>query len=142
MAGAPIFAVARMTDLPSSFYKGLGTSPQLERLAQTVSGLSLAGQPERDTIKLVLEAECDSLNDAFQLATFLDVTRMGAAVALSNPNTHEMSKLQAALLLAISRQLKVAYDDRWVRLSLDVTPQMLEAAASTPAKNTVAPSTR
>ena len=39
----------------------------------------------------------------------------------------QMTKEQAAFLQAIVRQLKITRQDRWVRLRLDLTPQMLGA---------------
>jgi len=47
-------------------------------------------------------------------------------MALSDPKTlRQMTKEQAAFVQALIRQLKITRQDRWVRLRLDLTPQML-----------------
>lgn len=133
VAGAPIFAVARTNNLPESFYKNFSNSPQLERLVRSIRGLSLAGQPDKDAIKVVLDAECDSKSSALQLATLLDILRMSSSIALSDPKTRrQMTKPQAALVEALVRRVKVTHQDQWVRLTLDVTPEMLGLPSSGP----------
>lgn len=133
VAGAPIFAVARTTDLPESFYKNFSNSPQLERLVRSIRGLSLAGQPDKDAIKVALDAECDSNSSALQLATLLDILRMSSSIALSDPKTRrQMTKPQAALVEALVRRVKVTHQDEWVRLTLEVTPEMLGLTSAGP----------
>jgi hypothetical protein len=128
VAGAPIFAVARTDQLPASFYSNFGNSTQLERLARSVRGLTLAGQPDGEKIKIALDAECDSMSNALELASLLDILRMGSSLALSDPKTRQqLSQGQAAFLRAVVNQVKVAHQDKWVRLTLDVTPEMLGA---------------
>lgn len=132
VAGAPIFAAARTDNLPDSFYANFSNSPQLERLARSVRGISLAGQPDGEKIKMALDAECDSMSNAIQLATLIDIARMGASVALSDPKTRgQMTREQAAFLNALISQLKVDHQDKWVRLTLDITPAMLGAPPHT-----------
>ena len=133
VGAAPVFAVARTDSLPPGFYGNFRNSPQIERLLHSVKGLSLAGQPDRDRIRMALDAECDSMKDAIELATLLDGVRLIGSVALADPKTrHQMSPQQAAFLDALVRDAKVSHQDRWVRLTLDVTPAMLGSA--TPAR--------
>jgi hypothetical protein len=144
VAGAPIFAVARTDKLPPSFYAGLRNSPQLERLVRSIRGLTLAGQPEGDNLKMALDAECDSMKSALEISALLDTFRMVGSMAISDAKMRrEMTREQAAFLSAIINQLKVAHQDKWVRLSLDITPAMLGAprsrSASTPATPAPAP---
>jgi hypothetical protein len=128
VAGAPIFAVVRTDQLPARFYSGFGNSTQLERLARSVRGLTLAGQPDGDKIKIALDAECDSMSNAIELSTLLDFLRLGSSIALANPKTRrQMNQEQAAFLLAVVHQVKVGHQDKSVRLTLDVTPEMLGA---------------
>jgi hypothetical protein len=132
VAGAPIFAASRTDRLPASYYDALKNSPQLEVLARTVTGLTLAGQPQGDRIDLALDAECDSLTHAAEIATLLDTFHMLGTVALSDPKTRkQMTREQAAFLAALASRVKVAHQDRWVRLTLAVTPQMLGLPNST-----------
>lgn len=135
VAGAPIFAVARTDTLPKNFYDAFKNSPQLETLARSVKGLTLAGQPQGDRVDLALDAECDSLAHATEIATLLDTFRMFGTVALSDPKTRkQMTKEQAAFLAALMSQVKVRHQDNWVRLTLAVTPQMLGLSNSTHAE--------
>jgi hypothetical protein len=134
VAGAPIFAVARTDQFPRSFYSNFANSPQLERLARSVRSLTLAGQPDGEKITIALDAECDSMTNALQLATLLDILRMGSSMALSDPKTRrQMNREQAAFLRAVVSQVKVAHQDKWVRLTLDLTPEMLGASHSSSA---------
>jgi hypothetical protein len=126
VAGAPIFAAARTDTLPKSFYDNFKNAPQLEALARTVTGLTLAGQPQGDRIDMALDGECDSLTHAAEVATFIDTLRLFGTVALSDPKMRrQMSNEQAAFLAALVSQVKVTHQDRWVRLTLTVTPEML-----------------
>ena len=43
-----------------------------------------------------------------------------------------MTKEQAGFVQALIRQLKISREDRWVRLRLDITPQMLGAQHPSP----------
>jgi len=128
VAGAPIFAVAQADALPKSFYDNFKNAPQLQTLARSVKGLTFAGQPQGDRMDLALDAECDSLAHATEIATLLDGFRMLGTLALSDPkNRRQMTAEQADFLAALASKVKVSHQDRWVRLTLGVTPQMLGA---------------
>jgi len=129
VAGAPIFAVARTDSLPASLYQGLRGAPQFQTLARSVQGLTFAGQPEGELIHLTLDAECDSVPSAIELATVVDSLRLLGSLALADPQTRrQMTKQQVAFLTALLSQAKLAREDRWVRLALDVTPALLGEA--------------
>ena len=133
VAGAPIFAVARTDNLPQSFYANFANAPQLEKLARSVRGLSLAGKPAGNDIAAALDAECDSVKSAFEISTLLDGFRMVGSMALSDPKAlQQMTKEQAAFVQALIRQLDISRQDRWVRLRLNITPQMLGDRPSSP----------
>jgi len=133
VAGAPIFAVARTDNLPASFYDGLRSAPQFENVARSVQGLMLAGQPDGELIHVTLDAECDSMKNAVELATVVDGLRLLGSMALADPKARaQMTKQQAALLTAVLNQAKVTNQDRIVRLTLDVTPEMLGQSTSGP----------
>jgi hypothetical protein len=126
VAGAPIFAVARTDNLPPGFYSVFATSPQLEHLARSIVSLTLAGKPSGDNLKVALDGECDSMKNAIGITTLLEISRMGATMALSDPKTRrQMTKEQSAFLTALVDELKVSHQDKWVRLTLDITPAML-----------------
>jgi hypothetical protein len=131
VSGAPIFAVARTDNLPSSFYDNFRNSPQLASLARSVTALTLAGKPTGDRIQMTLDAQCNSMTNAIEIATLLDGFRMFGSVALADPKTRgKMTKEQAAFLIALANQVKVTHQDRWVRLSLEITPAMLGEAGA------------
>jgi hypothetical protein len=77
------------------------------------------------------------MKNAIGISTLLEISRMAASMALSDPKTRrQMTKEQAAFLTALVDQLKVNHRDKWVRLTLDITPAMLGAsprAHATPA---------
>jgi hypothetical protein len=133
VAGAPIFAVARTDNLPQSFYANFANAPQLEKLARSVRGLSLAGKPAGNDIAAALDAECDSVKSAFEISTLLDGFRMVGSMALSDPKAlKQMTKEQAAFVQALIRQLNITRQDRWVRLRLDITPETLGQHPASP----------
>ena len=126
VAGAPVFAVARTDNLPPSFYDALRSAPQFENIARSVQVLTLAGQPDGDVIHVTLDAECDSMTNAIELATVVDSLRLLGSMALADPKTRkQMTKQQLAFLAALLNQAKLTQQDRIVRLTLDVTPEML-----------------
>jgi hypothetical protein len=127
VAGAPIFAVARTDNLPAHFYDNLRSMPQFQALARSIEALMLAGQPDGNLIHLTLDAECDSMADAVELSTAVDGLRLLGSIALADPKTRrEMTRQQAALLSAVLNQAKLTHQERWVRLTLDLTPAMLD----------------
>ena len=126
VAGAPIFALARTESLPESFYANFRNTPSLERLARSVEGLSLAGQPDGGVLRTALDAECDSMANATELATLLDGLRIIGSLSLADPKTRSQIKpAQAAFLDSLIRDVKITHQDRYVRLTLDITPAML-----------------
>jgi hypothetical protein len=133
VAGAPAFAVARTDDLPDSFYASFKSSPQLEHFARSIRGIAFAGKPDGDRLHLVLDAECDSMKNAIAISAQLEILRMFGAAALADPRTRrQMNKQQAVLLQTLLDQIHVTHQDVWVRLTLDITPEMFGAPAANP----------
>jgi hypothetical protein len=140
VAGAPVFGIARMDNLPNSFYANFATMPQLEKLTRSIRSLSLAGQSEGDHFKVTLDAECDSMKNALQISALLDGFRIFGSLALSDPSTRrQMTKEQAAFLGALINQVKVSPQNHWVRLSLDITPEILGASSPAPSRHSPTP---
>jgi hypothetical protein len=126
VAGAPLFAVARTDNLPASFYDPLRSAPQFESVARSIQGLTLAGQPDGDILHVTLDAECDSMKNAIELATVVESLRLLGSMALADPKARaQMTKEQLALLGPLLNEAKLTHQDRIVRLTLDVTPEML-----------------
>ncbi|MGA8405570.1 MAG: hypothetical protein WB680_00185 [Candidatus Acidiferrales bacterium] len=129
VTGAPIFAVARTEHLPPSLYDAFHNAPQLEQLARSVQAITLAGQPDGNNLKITLDAESDSLKSALAISILLEGGRMAGSMALSDPNTRrQMTKEQIAFLEALVSQAKITHQNKLVRLVLDITPAMLNAA--------------
>jgi hypothetical protein len=58
---------------------------------------------------------------------------MVGSMALSDPKAlQQMTKEQAAFVQALIRQLDISRQDRWVRLRLSITPQMLGEHPASP----------
>jgi hypothetical protein len=158
VAGAPLFAVARTNSLPAAFYENFAGSPQLQQLARSVTDISLAVSPASSStglpngspdalpnalpngspdnhqeVQLALDAECDSLKDALEMSTDLEGFRMFGSLALADPKTRrKMTPGQIQLLLTVLHQVKITRADRSVRLTLEVTPAMIQLATAPP----------
>jgi hypothetical protein len=130
VAGAPLFGVVRTDRLPESFYANLNTAPQIETLARSLRSLTLAAQPQGDVLQVALDGESDSPKNALAIATVLEISRMGASIALSNSkSSSQLSHEQATFIDALLRRSKITHQDRWVRLAIEVTPDMLGSGA-------------
>ena len=135
VAGAPIFAVVRTSNLPAGFYADLAKTPELDHLVRSIQGLSLSGQPQGDQIHVALDAECDSMKNAFEMSTILDGFRLIGSMSLSDPKTRrqlQMTPEQATFAKTLIKAAHVSHQDRWVRISLDLTPEMLGSPQSEP----------
>ena len=138
VAGAPIFAVARTSQLPASFYANFHNAPQLEGLIRSIQALTLAGQPDGDNLKINVDAESDSMKNAMQISFLLETGRMAGSMALSTPDAkRQMTREQIDFLNALLSDAKITHRDKLVRLNFTITRDMLAAAptrtASAPA---------
>ncbi len=131
VAGAPLFAVARTNDLPDSLYADFKNSPQLLGYIRSIQAITLAGQPQGNDLDVTLDGECDSMKNAIEISTLLNGFRMMGSVALKDPKERgDMTKQQVGFLSTLLAKTKVTAQDKWVRLSIALTPKMLAAAAS------------
>ena len=128
VGGAPFFAVVRADKLPENFYANLRSSPQIEKLARSIVGLTLAAQPQGNGLSVVLEGESTSAKNAIAIASLLEISRMGASIAFSEPKApDQLTNQQATLLDALVRKSTIKQEDRWVRLGFDITPEMVDS---------------
>jgi hypothetical protein len=140
VAGAPIFAVARTSNLPTSFYANFRNSPQLDQLVRSIQALTLAGQPDGDNLKIAIDAESDSMKNAMQISFLLETGRMAGSMALSSPDARrQMSREQIAFLNSLLSEAKITHRDKLVRLNFTITRDML---AASPIKTASAPPPR
>ncbi len=131
VAGAPIFAVVRTDRLPDSFYADFKNSPQLLGYIRSIQAISLAGQPQGNDLDITLDAECDSMKNAIEIGALLNGFRLMGSVALKNPKERgNMTRQQADFLSTLLAKIKVTPQDKWVRVSIALTPKMLASAAA------------
>jgi hypothetical protein len=129
VAGAPIFAVARTSNLPSSFYANFRNAPQLDQLIRSIQALTLAGQPDGDNLRVALDAETDSMKNAMQISFLLETGRMAGSLALSTPDARrQMTREQIAFLNSLLSGAKITHREKLIRLTFTITPDMLAAA--------------
>src|SRR5216683_4972706 len=137
LAGSPVFAVVRQgaalaAALAAQAPGGL-RSPQLSSLLDRLQWLTLAGKPESDRLRIVVEGECPAEAAARQLADLLQGVLVLAEDGLNDAKTRQ--QLDPALREACLELLKSADvskidrgDSKSVRLVFDITPAFLEAA--------------
>lgn len=131
VAGAPVFAVARTSSLPGSFYANFRNAPQLNQLIRSIQALSLAGQPDGDDLKVALDAESDSMKDAMQISFLLETGRVAGSMALSSSDARQqMTREQIAFLSSLLSNAKITEREKLIRLTFTITRDMLGATPS------------
>lgn len=127
VAGSMAFAVGRNASLAQDLAPGGVRSEQLNNLARSLRWFSFGARPEGDRLKVFLEGESDSEENARQLAGTLDGLRLLAQTLLADPKTRQRippENLQAYDTLL--RQLTVSREDTRVHLMLDVTSDVFK----------------
>jgi hypothetical protein len=129
--GATFFAVAKTDDLPKAIaIPGLQTG-QMNRILKSIRGLTLAGHPDGNRLVVAAEADCDSMSNALQLSALLDTLRWLGRAALADPKTR--AQMRPGDATALDRILKVAAvsrDSHWVRVRVDLPPDILKSGAA------------
>ncbi len=126
VAGSALFAVGKVGPVPENFAPWGLRSEQFTHLARSLRWFTLAARPEGDRMRVALEGECDTLENARQIAGTLDGLRLLGQAALSDPNTRKRLEPEALRLLdSLLRIVEVSRDDLRVRLALELTPDML-----------------
>lgn len=137
LAGSPVFAVVRQaagagTALSTQAPRGL-QSPQLSALIDQLQWITVAGKPEADRLRVVLEGESSAEAPTRQLSDVINGLLVLAQAGLSDQKMRE--QLQPDVREAYLEMLKsadVSQIDRGetksVRLIFDLTPKFLEAA--------------
>ena len=129
VAGASMFAVARTDRLPQNIYAPLHNSTQLDTLARSIQHLTLAGQPNGNNFRIILEAESNSMNNAMQISFLLESGKIVGSAALSDPrNRRQMTREQYAFLEGLLNHATINHQNNVVRVTLEITPGMLTAA--------------
>ncbi len=130
VSGAAMFAVGQVAGVPENFSPGGMRSDQFSNLARSLRWFSLAARPEGEGLKVAVEGECDTPDNARQLAGTLDGLRLLGQAAVADPRTRQRLVPETLNLLeTFLRVTQVSRDAQRVRLTLELTPEMLRAAA-------------
>jgi hypothetical protein len=137
LAGSPVFAVIRQDAAAGSALnqQKLGglESPQLAALLDQLQWITLAGRPQGEHLRLILEGECSVERTARQLQDVLNGIVLLAQTGLNGSQIRkQLDPSLREAYLELLRTADVSYIDRGdsksVRLVLEVTPKFLEAS--------------
>jgi hypothetical protein len=139
LAGSPLFAVFRQdaaagSALASRAPGGL-QSPQLSALLDQLQWITVAGKPQGAALRIVAEGECRAEQTSRQLSDLLSGVFVLAQAGLSTPEArHQLDPQAREAYLEVLKGADISRIDRGetksVRLVLDITPKLLEAAKS------------
>jgi hypothetical protein len=139
LAGSPVFAVVRQdaaagAALSAEAPGGL-RSPQLSALIDQLHWITIAGKPEADGMRIVLEGEGAADTNTRQLSDVLNGLLMLAEAGLNDPKMRQQLQPEAReAYLELLKSADVSQINRGetksVRLIFDLTPRFLEAARS------------
>jgi hypothetical protein len=137
LAGSPVFAVIRQDAAAGAAFsaqtpRGL-QSPQLSALLDQLQWITVAGKPDADRLRVVLEGEGTAEAPTRQLSDVLNGLVVLAQAGLSDQKMRQ--QLQPEVREAYLEMLKSAEvsqidrgETKSVRLIFDLTPKFLEAA--------------
>lgn len=131
VAGAAFLAVGRIENLAENFSPGGMRSGQFANLARSLRWATLSARPEGERMRLALEGECDTIENARQLSATLDGLRLLGRAALADPRTRRSIQPEAAgalesLLQTAEISRPGSEEEKRVRLALELTPQMIQ----------------
>ncbi|HEV2290198.1 MAG TPA: hypothetical protein VGR81_14745 [Candidatus Acidoferrales bacterium] len=133
-AAAPIFAVARTQDLSRQLGIDATHDAQLAEILQSIQNISIAGLPAGANLKIAAAAECDSTVDALKLSTTLNGLLLMGRMALADSRTRQEIGPQWPALDALLKAADISHDSHLVRLHIQITPEMMHAAADSASK--------
>jgi len=139
LAGSPVFAVVREDAAISSAFgahaPGNFQSPQLAGLLDQLQWITVAGKPENDRLRIVLEGEAASEATTRQLSDVVNALLEMTQAGLNDAKTRaHLAPAVREAYLEVLKSADVSRIDRGetkgVRLIFDVTPNFLDAARS------------
>ena len=150
LGGSPLFAVIRQdaavgSTLAAQAPGGL-RSPQLSTLLDQLQWITLAGKPENDRLRVVVDGECRAEATARQLVDVINGVAILAEGGLNDPQTRQqLDPTMREAYLQLVKSADVSKIDRGdtksVRLVFEITPGFLDATRkSPPVKPEFAPS--
>jgi hypothetical protein len=126
VADAAVFAVGQSGPAPENLSVGGLRPDQFANLVGSLRWFTLAARPEGDRLRVAAEGECDTVENARQLAATLDGLRVLGQIALADPKTRQrLEPATVELFDSLLRLLQVSRDDQRVRLSLELTSEMV-----------------
>ena len=137
LAGTPLFVVLRQdSGSPSPLAEqapGGFQSPQLAALLGQLQWISIAGKPDGNLLRVVVDGECLSEQTIKQLNDFLKGVVVLAQMGLSDAKTRKQLDPQLRegyleLLQSADIEKMDRGSSKSVRVVFDVTPKLLEAA--------------
>lgn len=137
LAGSPVFAVIRQdagagttlgAEAPGGFH-----SPQLSALVDQLQWITVAGKPDSDRLRVVVEGEGSPDAPTRQLSDVVNGLLVLAQAGLGDPKLRQqLPAEEREAYLEMLKSADVSQIDRGetksVRLIFDVTPKFLEAA--------------
>jgi len=137
LAGSPVFAVIRQDPSSGSTLsaqaQGSIQSPQIAALLDQLRWITVAGKPEGDRLRVVLEGEGPAAAPTRQLSDMLNGLLVMAQVGLNDRKLRQQLQPDARdAYLEVLKSADVSQIDRGdtksVRLIFDLTPKFLDAA--------------
>ncbi len=137
LGGSPLLAVFRQdagvgSRIAASTANG-GQAQQLATLLDQLQWITLAGVPDQNRLRLVVEGECPTDSTAHDLSDVLNGIRVFAQAGLNDPKVrHQLDDQTREAYLELIHGADITRLDRGetksVRLVLEITPEMLKAA--------------
>jgi hypothetical protein len=137
LAGSPVFAVIQQDAATSAALAaqtpGGFRSPQLSALLDQLQWITIAGKPESNDLRVVMEGEAPAEATVRQLTDLLNGVVVLAETGLNDPKTRQqLAPATREAYLELLRSADVSKLDRGetksVRLVFDLTPKFLQAA--------------
>jgi hypothetical protein len=129
--GAAMFAISHVPPIPDKFSAGGVQSAQFLTLARSVQWITLAVRPEGDNVRVSLEGECSSPDDAHQLQAALEVLRMFGTAALEGPKARQsMDQGSYMVMETLLKSAEVTATAERVRIRMEITPDIFKLGGS------------
>jgi len=136
LAGTPLFVILRPdSSTASALAQAPGglRSPQLASLLSQLQWISIAGKPDGNLLRVVIDGECPVEVTIRQLKEVLGGIAILAQAGLNDPKTRrqmdpQLREAYLELLQSVDIQQLDRGSSKSVRIVFDVTPKLLQAA--------------
>jgi hypothetical protein len=133
VAGSPVFGVIRMNAVPKDARIGTFGVDTITNSLQGVSWLTVVAAPQGQSIRVVLEGECESSLAATKLNLGLESLRILARAYLSAPSTRKQFTPQGGdALIQLVKQADISAENNHVQLAVSLTPEILDGLTAPP----------